>query len=135
MTPLLEFSGRLRGLRRDALPQAPDPALRRPPRDRKRHGLLLHLRGNLPTTPYCSNSDGRGPPGRTRSSRTTPSSASGLHLAMEQRARSARDLLGRIEPRLRDGLKESLLAADQGTEAGIAAQRARVAALRDPAHR
>jgi hypothetical protein len=31
--------------------------------------------GNLPTTPYCSNKDGRGPPGPTRSSRTTPSSA------------------------------------------------------------
>ena len=35
---------RLRRLRRDALPQAAQPALRRPPADRERHGLLVHLR-------------------------------------------------------------------------------------------
>ena len=35
---------RLRGLRRDALHQAADPALRRPDHDRQRHGLLLDLR-------------------------------------------------------------------------------------------
>src|SRR6202142_2381269 len=41
-------------------------------------------------------------------------------------------MLERLEPRLADpGLKDSILAADQSTELGIATQRARVAALRE----
>ena len=36
--------GRLRGLRRDAVPQAAHAALRRPPADRQRHRLLVDLR-------------------------------------------------------------------------------------------
>ena len=43
------------------LPQAAHPALRRPPADRQRHGLLVYYGGNLPTTPYTTNRDGRGP--------------------------------------------------------------------------
>ena len=34
----------MRGLRRDPVPQAPQPALRRPGRHRERHRLLVHLR-------------------------------------------------------------------------------------------
>ena len=42
--PLFEYLGRLLRLRRDALCQADDPALRRPCADRERHRLLLDLR-------------------------------------------------------------------------------------------
>jgi pyruvate-ferredoxin/flavodoxin oxidoreductase len=51
---------------------------------------------------------------------------------MEQRARTARDLLVAANlPLAQSGLREALLASDQGTEAGIAAQRERVLALRE----
>ena len=40
----LRVLGRLRGLRRDALPQDADPALRRPPAGGQRDRLLVHLR-------------------------------------------------------------------------------------------
>ena len=42
--PLFEFSGSVRGLRRNALPEAADPTLRRPAVHRQRHRLLFHLR-------------------------------------------------------------------------------------------
>jgi pyruvate-ferredoxin/flavodoxin oxidoreductase len=88
--------------------------------------------GNLPTTPYCANKEGRGPAWANSLFEDNAEFGFGLHLAMEQRARSARDLLGRIETRLpSSGLKDALLGADQSTEAGVAAQRGRVAALRE----
>ncbi len=88
--------------------------------------------GNLPTTPYCANRDGRGPTWANSLFEDNAEFGYGLQLAMEQRARSARDLLLRIESRLpASGLKEALLSADQSTETGIAAQRGRVAALRE----
>ena len=44
LEPLFEFSGRLRGLRRDAVRQAALAALRRPADGRERHRLLVDLR-------------------------------------------------------------------------------------------
>ncbi len=69
--------GRLRRLRRDALPQAGHPALRRPHDRGQRHRLLVDLRRQ----PADHAVDGRtrtvaGRRGTTRCSRTTPSSAS-----------------------------------------------------------
>jgi len=87
--------------------------------------------GNLPTTPYCANKDGRGPTWCNSLFEDNAEFGLGLQLAMEQRERSARDLLGRLQSRLTTGLKDALLNADQGTEAGIATQRGRVAALRE----
>jgi pyruvate-ferredoxin/flavodoxin oxidoreductase len=88
--------------------------------------------GNLPTTPYCSNREGRGPAWANSLFEDNAEFGLGLHLAMEQRSRSAREMVGRLEARLAaSGLKDSLLTADQSTESGIAAQRARVAALRE----
>ena len=87
--------------------------------------------GNLPTTPYCANRDGRGPTWANSLFEDNAEFGYGLQLAMEQRARSARDLLARLQSRLTTGLKDALLNADQSTEAGIATQRGRVAALRE----
>jgi pyruvate-ferredoxin/flavodoxin oxidoreductase len=88
--------------------------------------------GNLPTTPYCSNSDGRGPAWANSLFEDNAEFGYGLHLAVEQRARTAREMLERLDPRLSSpGLKDSILAADQTTELGIATQRARISALRE----
>ena len=86
--------------------------------------------GNLPTTPYCSNQDGRGPAWANSLFEDNAEFGFGLHLAVEQRARTARSLLQKLAARVGPDLAKELLAADQSTEAGIAAQRARVAALR-----
>jgi pyruvate-ferredoxin/flavodoxin oxidoreductase len=86
--------------------------------------------GNLPTTPYCTNREGRGPTWANSLFEDNAEFGFGLHLAMEQRARTARELLARVDlPDAAAGFKESLLTADQGTEAGIAEQRARVGTL------
>ncbi len=87
--------------------------------------------GNLPTTPYCGNADGRGPAWVNSLFEDNAECGLGLQLAIEQRNRSARELLSRLAPKLGDDLVRSLVTADQTTEAGIAAQRTRAAALRE----
>jgi pyruvate-ferredoxin/flavodoxin oxidoreductase len=87
--------------------------------------------GNLPTTPYCSNRDGRGVTWANSLFEDNAEFGMGLNLAMEQRMANARSLLDRVEHRLTPGLKQALLQADQSTESGIAAQWGRVAALRE----
>ncbi len=84
----LRVLGRMRRMRRDALREAPDPALRRPGADRQRDRLLIDLRRQ----PAHDALRGRPAtaavrPGRTRSSRTTRSSpsASGWRSTRTQR--------------------------------------------------
>jgi pyruvate-ferredoxin/flavodoxin oxidoreductase len=86
--------------------------------------------GNLPTTPYCADRDGRGPAWANSLFEDNAEFGLGLHLATEQRARTARELLQRLAPQVGDTFTGELLEADQSTEAGIAAQRARVVSLR-----
>ncbi len=86
--------------------------------------------GNLPTTPYCSNKEGRGPAWANSLFEDNAEFGLGLHLAVEQRARTARDLLQKLGARVGPDLVAGLLGADQSTETGIAAQRVRVALLR-----
>ncbi len=87
--------------------------------------------GNLPTTPYCGNQDGRGPAWANSLFEDNAEFGLGLHLAVEQRAKTARKLLQRLAARVGPDLVAAIIAADQSTEAGIAAQRARVVALRE----
>ncbi|MFI5357464.1 MAG: pyruvate:ferredoxin (flavodoxin) oxidoreductase [Opitutales bacterium] len=86
--------------------------------------------GNLPTTPYCANADGRGPAWANSLFEDNAEFGLGLHLAVEQRARTARILLQKFAGAVGPDLADDLLQADQTTEAGIAAQRTRVATLR-----
>ena len=86
--------------------------------------------GNLPTTPYCADRTGRGPAWANSLFEDNAEFGFGLHLAVEQRARTARELLGRLAPNLGGELVNALLGADQSTESGIALQRGRVDALR-----
>ena len=100
---------RLRRLRRDAVPQAAHPAVRRPPAGRQRHRLLVSIYGgNLPTTPYAV--ERRGPrPGvvQLACSRTTPSSASASASAYEAPAAAPRvdAAATELEPQARPGAR------------------------------
>jgi pyruvate-ferredoxin/flavodoxin oxidoreductase len=87
--------------------------------------------GNLPTTPYCANGDGRGPAWANSLFEDNAEFGLGLHLAAEQRRTAAAALLERLAPTVGESLARDLINAAQDTEADIAAQRARVDALRE----
>ena len=81
--------------------------------------------GNLPTTPWARNGDGRGPAWSNSLFEDDAEFGLGMRLALDQQEASARGLVAEVAP----DLAPALLEADQTTEAGIAAQRARVEEL------
>ncbi|MCB9526329.1 MAG: 4Fe-4S binding protein, partial [Myxococcales bacterium] len=86
--------------------------------------------GNLPTTPYCTNDDGRGPAWSNSLFEDNAEFGLGFRLAVDQLNAHAKTLLGALAPKLDDELVAALRGAEQGDDAGIDAQRARVEALR-----
>jgi pyruvate-ferredoxin/flavodoxin oxidoreductase len=86
--------------------------------------------GNLPTTPYAANRDGRGPSWSNSLFEDNAEFGFGFRLALDSHVRQARQLLTLLGARLGDNLVRELLEADQGSETGISAQRERVAALK-----
>jgi pyruvate-ferredoxin/flavodoxin oxidoreductase len=88
--------------------------------------------GNLPTTPYTLNRDGRGPSWSNSLFEDNAEFGLGMRLALDQQRDQARELVRTLagRERIAPALSEALLTADQSTEAGLAAQRERVAALR-----
>jgi len=86
--------------------------------------------GNTPTTPYAKNADGRGPTWNNSLFEDCAEFSMGLRLSVDMNTALAKSLLRALAPQLGDALAGQILDADMGTEAGIAAQRARVADLR-----
>jgi pyruvate-ferredoxin/flavodoxin oxidoreductase len=86
--------------------------------------------GNLPTTPYRTGPDGRGPAWANSLFEDNAEFGMGIRLGSGAREAAARLLLQRLAPRLDGVLVEGLLGGAQKDEVGIAAQRARVLALR-----
>ncbi|OFW05798.1 MAG: pyruvate:ferredoxin (flavodoxin) oxidoreductase [Acidobacteria bacterium RIFCSPLOWO2_02_FULL_67_36] len=87
---------------------------------------------NLPTTPYTVNCEGRGPAWSNSLFEDNAEFGLGLRLAVDKHADQARDLVKRLAGGgvIGDALASGLLAADQTSEAGIQAQRARVVELK-----
>ncbi|MCE3224064.1 MAG: pyruvate flavodoxin/ferredoxin oxidoreductase domain protein [Nitrospira sp.] len=86
--------------------------------------------GNLPTTPYSVNRDGRGPAWSNSLFEDNAEFGFGFRLALDQHSNQARALLSRLAPQLGTTLVDELLQADRHSEAGLAVQRQRVAALK-----
>jgi pyruvate-ferredoxin/flavodoxin oxidoreductase len=86
--------------------------------------------GNLPTTPYCANKEGLGPAWNNSLFEDNAEFGFGMKLAVDQQAAMARAALQALAGQLGGTLVAALLDADQGTEAGIAEQRRRVAELK-----
>jgi pyruvate-ferredoxin/flavodoxin oxidoreductase len=86
--------------------------------------------GNLPTTPYCTNLAGRGPAWSNSLFEDNAEFGLGMRLAVEKQEDYARTLVTRLAGEIGAKLSHEILNADQTTEAGIAAQRGRVEALR-----
>ncbi len=87
---------------------------------------------NLPTTPYTVNRDGRGPGWSNSLFEDNAEFGLGMRLAVEAQAEEARRLVGALRERglVAADLAGALLEADQSTEAGLDAQRARVVTLK-----
>ncbi|HEY4620310.1 MAG TPA: pyruvate:ferredoxin (flavodoxin) oxidoreductase, partial [Gaiellaceae bacterium] len=81
--------------------------------------------GNLPTTPWSQNADGRGPAWSNSLFEDNAEFGLGMRLALDQQEASARALAAEVAP----DLAPAILEADQTTEAGLAAQRARIVEL------
>jgi pyruvate-ferredoxin/flavodoxin oxidoreductase len=87
--------------------------------------------GNLPTTPYTFNKDGRGPAWSNSLFEDNAEFGLGFRLTIDQHTGVARDLVRKFAAELGDELVTGLLNADLSDEAGIYAQRERVQALKD----
>jgi pyruvate-ferredoxin/flavodoxin oxidoreductase len=88
--------------------------------------------GNLPTTPYTTDAAGRGPVWSNSLFEDNAEFGLGFRLAADFAQAEAVALAQALAGRLGDTLVAELVAGTQsGDEAGIAAQRARVAALRE----
>ncbi|NLF32692.1 MAG: pyruvate:ferredoxin (flavodoxin) oxidoreductase, partial [Planctomycetes bacterium] len=86
--------------------------------------------GNLPTTPWTTDANGRGPAWSNSLFEDNAEFGFGFRLAVDKHAEYARELVAQLRDQIGAELADGLLAADQATEAGVAAQRERVAALK-----
>ena len=87
--------------------------------------------GNLPTTPYAVNPEGRGPSWNNSLFEDNAEFGLGLRLAVDKQTDQARELVRRLAGQIGGELAAGLLGADQSSEAGIFAQRERIAALKE----
>jgi pyruvate-ferredoxin/flavodoxin oxidoreductase len=86
--------------------------------------------GNLPTTPYTTNRDGRGPTWSNSLFEDAAEFSYGFRLAADSHKLQARHLLKELSSQIGDGVVELLLLDEPRTEVGIAERRAQIAALR-----
>jgi pyruvate-ferredoxin/flavodoxin oxidoreductase len=86
--------------------------------------------GNLPTTPYTTNRQGRGPAWSNSLFEDNAEFGLGMRMALDHQGAYARELLQRLRNLVGDSLTNSLLRTDQSTDEGINIQRELVAALK-----
>ena len=86
--------------------------------------------GNLPTTPWTVNQDGRGPSWSNSLFEDNAEFGFGFRLTLDKQIEYARELLPQLANLVGEPLVSGLLNADQTSEAGIKEQRERVALLK-----
>jgi pyruvate-ferredoxin/flavodoxin oxidoreductase len=87
--------------------------------------------GNLPTTPWTSNAQGRGPAWSNSLFEDNAEFGFGYRLSIDKQTEFAAELLQQLSSELGDNLVQSILNAEQKTEADIWEQRERVALLKE----
>jgi pyruvate-ferredoxin/flavodoxin oxidoreductase len=87
--------------------------------------------GNLPTTPYSQNAQGRGPTWANSLFEDNAEFGFGMRIALDQQKAFAETLLKRVAPIVGDELATDLISASQKTEPEINRQRERVKILRE----
>ncbi|MCA9933144.1 MAG: pyruvate:ferredoxin (flavodoxin) oxidoreductase [Ardenticatenaceae bacterium] len=86
--------------------------------------------GNLPTTPWTVNEEGRGPAWSNSLFEDNAEFGLGMRVALDQRLEAATNVMRHMSSAIGEELCEAILYADQLTEADIQAQRGRVAELK-----
>jgi pyruvate-ferredoxin/flavodoxin oxidoreductase len=86
--------------------------------------------GNLPTTPYAQNKDGRGPAWCNSLFEDNAEFGLGFRVSIDKQQEFAGELLRKLAPSVGSDLVENILLADQKDEAGIYDQRERVVELK-----
>ncbi|HEY4691669.1 MAG TPA: pyruvate:ferredoxin (flavodoxin) oxidoreductase [Anaerolineae bacterium] len=86
--------------------------------------------GNLPTTPWAKNKDGRGPAWSNSLFEDNAEFGLGFRLTLDKQNEFARELIQRVRGEIGEELAGALLNADQSTETGLREQRERVALLK-----
>jgi len=86
--------------------------------------------GNLPTTPWAINHEGRGPAWSNSLFEDNAEFGLGMRLTLDKQEEYARELIAQCADLVGDELVQALLSTNQSHEAGIRAQRERVAILK-----
>jgi len=86
--------------------------------------------GNLPTTPWTKNAEGRGPAWSNSLFEDNAEFGLGIRISLDKQNEYARELLASLREQIGDDLADAILDAGQSDEAGIYEQRERVAALK-----
>ncbi|MDR3274087.1 MAG: pyruvate:ferredoxin (flavodoxin) oxidoreductase, partial [Puniceicoccales bacterium] len=86
--------------------------------------------GNLPTTPYCQDSDGRGPAWANSLFEDNAEFGLGLYLSIDKRREIAIDLLHKQASIIGDDLVNAILSSKCDFDGEIKLQRERIAALK-----
>jgi pyruvate-ferredoxin/flavodoxin oxidoreductase len=86
---------------------------------------------NLPTTPWTVNAAGRGPAWNNSLFEDNAEFGLGMRLGLDAQNDQARRLVTKLAPAIGPDLVRDILEADQETEPGIDAQRARIVRLRE----
>ena len=86
--------------------------------------------GNLPTTPYAVNKDGRGPAWNNSLFEDNAEFGMGMRLTVDKQSEYTHELVRQLAGEIGEVLVDELLNADMSTEAGIKAQRERVEVLK-----
>ncbi|HET7376013.1 MAG TPA: 4Fe-4S binding protein, partial [Anaerolineae bacterium] len=86
--------------------------------------------GNLPTTPWAQNKEGRGPAWSNSLFEDNAEFGLGMRLTLDKRIEYARELVDRLRGSIGTELVDQILQADQKTDQGINAQRDRIAQLK-----
>ncbi|MEJ2413128.1 MAG: pyruvate:ferredoxin (flavodoxin) oxidoreductase [Anaerolineales bacterium] len=87
--------------------------------------------GNLPTTPWKANEDGRGPAWSNSLFEDNAEFGLGMRLTVDKQKAYAKELLVQFTDVIGQDLVDEILNADQSDEAGINEQRARIEKLRE----
>ena len=86
--------------------------------------------GNLPTTPWAKNADGRGPAWSNSLFEDNAEFGLGMRVSLDKQIEYATEMLNRLAPEVGEALVTEILSAAQTDEAGIYDQRERVSALK-----
>lgn len=87
--------------------------------------------GNLPTTPWAKNAEGRGPAWSNSLFEDNAEFGLGFRVSIDKQSQFANELVEKLASEIGDNLASAILNAEQKTEADIWEQRERVIQLKD----